>query len=380
VERCKIERNGFARAALTVIGDQYVGAGIDSNGAGLRIIGCSILNNAYEFIINSGTTSISDCRIAHSSSLYQAVLVNKLTSESTLTLKNSRCSWAEAQKFIEIMAGGGQSVGGSLVAEGNEFTHNVSGQPIITATNGGNITLRNNLFRNCTFAVHLVATSGETIIENNIFRNYSTGVRIFASTNGVIRNNHFEDSNGTNCYFGTGSTGWKILNNTGYAGALMFQLEAGGTGSTIEGNVGYSNYSFKGNAGRIANNEIGNIFFANSGAANMTLSGNVISGTVSHTTANYGSNVWLGNRGAGVSGVFKGSGPLVAGTVTIPTAAAYVGKTIILSRRSANASTAIGSIAVGTITAGASFVINSLNAAASVETGDLSTVQWEILD
>lgn len=61
-----------------------------------------------------------------------------------------------------------------------------------------------------------------------------------------------------------------------------------------------------------------------------------------------------------------------------PLAAAYAGKRIKLWRRSPNASSAIGSLATGTITAGTSFVINALDATASVETGDVSTVMWEI--
>jgi len=77
----------------------------------------------------------------------------------------------------------------------------------------------------------------------------------------------------------------------------------------------------------------------------------------------------------------KNVATLAAGTVTITNAAACVpGSTCIyrLTNCGVNASTAIGTLAIGTVVAGTSFVINSESATATVVTGDLSTVCWQV--
>jgi hypothetical protein len=73
----------------------------------------------------------------------------------------------------------------------------------------------------------------------------------------------------------------------------------------------------------------------------------------------------------------KGRATLVAGTVTVSTAAAGTSATYTLTNCGASG-TAIGTLSVGTVTAGTSFVINSLTATNTVATGDTSTVCWII--
>lgn len=77
----------------------------------------------------------------------------------------------------------------------------------------------------------------------------------------------------------------------------------------------------------------------------------------------------------------RGMATLTSGTVTISTAAACaVGSSCAyrLSNCGANASTAIGTPSLGTVTAGTSFVINSLSSTNTVVTGDVSNVCWQI--
>lgn len=73
-----------------------------------------------------------------------------------------------------------------------------------------------------------------------------------------------------------------------------------------------------------------------------------------------------------------GTATLVAGTVTVNDTSVTANTMIILSRKSINGSTAAGTLTVGTITAATSFVINSLQSDAAVETDDVSIV-WYLL-
>lgn len=69
---------------------------------------------------------------------------------------------------------------------------------------------------------------------------------------------------------------------------------------------------------------------------------------------------------------------LTSGTVTVSDTSITADTMIILSRKSAGSSTAIGTLTLGTITPGASFVINSLQSNATTQTNDASVI-WYIL-
>jgi hypothetical protein len=73
-----------------------------------------------------------------------------------------------------------------------------------------------------------------------------------------------------------------------------------------------------------------------------------------------------------------GSDVLVAGTVTINNTNISSSDIILLSRSDVNASTALGHLTY-TIVDGVSFTIDSLDATATLETGDLSTVSYLII-
>jgi hypothetical protein len=77
----------------------------------------------------------------------------------------------------------------------------------------------------------------------------------------------------------------------------------------------------------------------------------------------------------------SGTATLVSGTVTVSaTAACAVSSSChySLTRFATNSSAAIGNLSVGTISAGSSFVINSLSATDTVLTTDVSSVSWQI--
>jgi lysophospholipase L1-like esterase len=71
---------------------------------------------------------------------------------------------------------------------------------------------------------------------------------------------------------------------------------------------------------------------------------------------------------------------LTSGTVTVSNTRITASSRVRLTRQAKNASSAIGNLTLGTITAGTSFVITALKADGTTETGDASTVLWEIIE
>jgi hypothetical protein len=77
----------------------------------------------------------------------------------------------------------------------------------------------------------------------------------------------------------------------------------------------------------------------------------------------------------------SGTATLVSGTVTVSSTAACAVSSSChysLTRYATNSSVAIGNLSVGTISAGSSFVINSLTATDTIATTDVSSVSWQV--
>jgi hypothetical protein len=85
-------------------------------------------------------------------------------------------------------------------------------------------------------------------------------------------------------------------------------------------------------------------------------------------------------RPVGAANAVVGIATLVTGTVTVSTTAVTANSIIILTRQT-NGGTAAGVPTVGTITAGTSFVINSITAGGTaVQAGDTSVIGWMIIN
>ncbi len=116
-------------------------------------------------------------------------------------------------------------------------------------------------------------------------------------------------------------------------------------------------------------------------------------------TANHGTGTSLQHSdGTGTSGHFAiydangnvtngpaqptiGYSALVSGTVTVSNAAACTPSATCvykLTNCGLNSSTAVGTLSIGTVVAGTSFIINSESATATVVTGDTSNICWQI--
>jgi hypothetical protein len=73
----------------------------------------------------------------------------------------------------------------------------------------------------------------------------------------------------------------------------------------------------------------------------------------------------------------RGTGTLVAGTVTIPNTGVQATSIISLTGGALNASTAIGNLIVSAIVPGVSFTVTSIiDATVATQTGDLRTINY----
>jgi hypothetical protein len=134
-----------------------------------------------------------------------------------------------------------------------------------------------------------------------------------------------------------------------------------------------------------ASNALGTSNAASWSTAGALTNTGAITATSGAITATNG-NVIMSAAGTGVqvkegSNARMGTATLVAGTVTVSNTSVTANTRIFLSRYSPGASTALGVISVGTVTASTSFVINSLKTAdATVETNDVSVVHWLLVE
>jgi hypothetical protein len=148
------------------------------------------------------------------------------------------------------------------------------------------------------------------------------------------------------------STAGSVIVSSGEAVADAIQLTASDAAGGITAAVGTGHFNITGNL-------------------NFTTAGNKILSASVATDGTAGANSF-------------GSATLAAGTITINTTAVTASSLIYLSRMSPGATGAndLGILSVGTVTAGASFVINALTVTDSttVQTDDASVVAWMIVN
>lgn len=111
----------------------------------------------------------------------------------------------------------------------------------------------------------------------------------------------------------------------------------------------------------------------------MTLNGNLVLNTAGNKVV-YTNLATTTAAGANSAGTVT----LVGGTATISTTAVTAGSKIKLTRQSVGATgaAALGQLSIGTITAGASFVINAWSQANAtvLAATDVSSIYWEIIN
>ena len=159
--------------------------------------------------------------------------------------------------------------------------------------------------------------------------------------------------------------------NINATGAAVTTIGTGGTGAVAIGNA-TGNTAVTGSltTSTSITATLGNITLTN-GNLVLVAAGNKINHTSVGTTTAAGANS-------------IGSVTLVSGTATVSTTNVTASSLIKLWRQSigSTGAAALGELVVGTISAGASFVINaaSITSASSVVTTDVSVVGWEIVN
>jgi hypothetical protein len=167
-------------------------------------------------------------------------------------------------------------------------------------------------------------------------------------------------------YIADGATPNESGNNSVYEGANAYPLADGDTNETV---IGYAAIGHGSNTVTLGNSTTtGTYYFGSLNNAN---------GPVIPQTA-------LGTQGPAAGYVttsISGTATLVSGTVTVSSTAACAVSSSChysLTRYATNSSVAIGNLSVGTISAGSSFVINSLTATDTIATTDVSSVSWQV--
>lgn len=120
-------------------------------------------------------------------------------------------------------------------------------------------------------------------------------------------------------------------------------------------------------------------------ATGSTLTVDLVADVATNSLEATGGNVIISNVGSGLSiaegsNARMGQATLVAGTVTIANTSVTAATRIFVSRTDINSSTGLGTLEGGTITPATSFVINSYNSTAAIETNDVSIVNWFLVE
>lgn len=115
------------------------------------------------------------------------------------------------------------------------------------------------------------------------------------------------------------------------------------------------------------------------GASGTTRSGGLLIDVQNNATSKFALD--FNGKIKAPTGIVVGSAILANGTITVSTSAVTSSSLIFLTRGQANLTSAAGVVSVGTITAGTSFVINSITAGGTaVQAGDQATVNWWIVN
>ena len=385
------QENGYVRRSTEGLGLAGNGAGVDCMMTGAVITGCFFQNNAVEVQVFAGVVLMTGCSIQHyPTSLNLPALVAGWTAlpptgSGVFDIRSCSITARPDVNAIEIIQGWSDLNVSDCFIYGK-----------VVCTSGKNLNFSNNQFNTgnqSNNAIHIVSATGKVVVTNNRFASYVNALRVDTAAGGVAEGNVFEGNQTSTDLHLTATTGgadnWSVKNNTfATISTSAVRIGAGSSGGTFTGNTGDAGGFgiLVGSGGpsvknTFANNVLTSVNLDSATSTGNAFQSNMISGPIVHSGgANFASNIWRGNTGAGCAGVFYGTATLNSGTATVTTPAANAARKFGFSRQTPNASTAIGHLALGNVNAQTSFVINSLGNSAAVAAGDLSTVYWEILE
>ena len=382
-------RNGYVRRVASGGGYGENGSGIDLTSNDAVISNCLFQNNAVAVQVLAGYTLMEGCVVVHQpTSLNLAALVSGWgwtgtgpVANGTFEIRNCKINSTSAAPAVEIIRNFPRTIINDCEVRGT-----------IKCTDGKDLILTGNYINpgNLNNGATLTLQSGRFTAQNNVFEDCANDIVVTSSSNGRVIGNTFMGSNVSVNMNSTVDTlsNWEIIGNVFWSdvGRTPIRLLSKVSNATIANNVGstggFNFYMASTPGNRIINNVFTTMTIDGGLTTGNLFERNVITGSIAGTSSlTYSSNTWRGNTGAGCAGIFYGTATLSSGTSgAISTPAANSARRFGFSRQAPNASTAIGNLALGTVTAQTSFVINSLNDTASVQTGDLSTIYWEILE
>lgn len=193
-----------------------------------------------------------------------------------------------------------------------------------------------------------------------------------------------------NCSFGALATGSLTISGDGIVyggskvGPALASLRFNASGVSLLNSLGTNplDLNFDSGSGGVSfgNGSSTRVAFVNgTGSATFGSASDLASTTYTSYNAGIEAAFQRALRSSVTASACAGVATLASGTVTVSTTCPVGASDLIqLTRRSTNSSTALGSLGVGPITSGTSFVINSYTAVAGIAV-DNSIVSWEIV-
>jgi hypothetical protein len=382
-------RNGYVRRVQGGGGYAENGAGIDVSANNIVISNCLLENNVVEVQVLAGFVLMEGCVVTHApTSLNLAALVSGWgfygpIQQGTFEIRNCKIYSTATAPAIEVIQNFPRTLvegcelrgrvvctwGKDLILSGNYIHAGVSNVAVTLTSQTGSFTALNNVFENSVNHIRALSSNDGKVL-GNTFKGASVDLKMDGAEgemdNWEVIGNVFQSTNNTrSIHIGAGSSGGTFSNNIGSDGGFSVGLGIGGPSTN----------------NRFINNLISTLSVDSAASTGNLFERNVITGAITHPGATtFAGNTWRGNTGAGCAGIFYGTITLVNGKATVATPAANLARRFGFTRQSPNASTAIGHLALGSVTAQTSFVINALSSSAAVDTGDLSDVYWEILE
>lgn len=374
ISNCIIENNGHPAARIY----PHV-AGVEVGESNyVTVTGCRFINNSTDLLLSGATV------VGNTFQNGGRTCIKASKNNSGILIGNDIKSLGPSSVGIEIDIVDAAIPTAKYNIIGNRI--NVSGVGI-KAVKSGALWISGNTVSTNSHSIHLINTNSDPvqIVGNSLITSGATSILVQDSKNGTVADNVFEAVAGVvSVDLLANGTGWVVSGNHFRTAGMVAckTVETGSSGVQFRDNVGDVDLWIGSGSNRIIGNRIRNLYWSGtaSNSGNQVFN-NEITGAISHAaSSNEFSKLSRGNWGAGVANLRSGMVTLVGGSATIATKAIATGSKVNLVRQSAGSSTAIGMLSIGAITQGTSFTINSLSSSATVVSGDVSTVFWEILE
>jgi hypothetical protein len=410
ISHCLFERNAYVRGNGVLFPN--AAAGIDIwQGQRVIVRDCVMTDNFRALVIFNGSgVSVSGCWMS-----------NSLTHVSN----TNAAGLPYGTEALVHMRGGTNGVFGSITgcvinAQTPAYAIRIQDNMDGSTVPGGYVAnpytealINGNRFMGTGHGIQLFHANKVTIEENYFMHTGAITIndtftrigKLYISGNTIFNSGEIQTSNANgvsinniaDCYafmrFLAGANDWTVDQNV-VSGTFACRIYGGSRISCRDNDFTNSQFRVEvhgtANTHTVTRNSIGTLYLLATGVTFrdnefktlMQFPGATNKPSLDFWNGNYGAAMPIAQFGTGLVAVNiaqGGASTLVNGTVTVSNGLATASTRILVSRQGINASSAMGSIAVGTITDGTSFVINSLSSTGAVVAGDQSSIYWEIL-